>query len=278
MVTWPFSRPLLLIGESIPLLQHPLEPIQPCLERIHPRAITNPHEVMARAIKQIPSPAGIQIEKDARHHNHLLLQARLEEVQPVVDPFRQLLEIQPEVESTIGHIGQLEPHARQPLHHIIPLVAEMPLQAAHLIADLRRLEHRDRGFLERHIGPTVQVRAAGPEGFDEGLGPEDPRDAPSRQPETLRQPVDDEDVVLVDVLDVFCRADDNSSITNVARSRQRSWIRASSGLATILPVGLRGLLVKMTDVPRRISSEILSGLIWYWSSRLSGIGTAANPG
>lgn len=48
----------------------------------------------------------------------------------------------------------------------------------------------------------------------------------------------------------------------VARLRQMSWISASSGFATTLPVGLRGLEVRMTEVPRAISSAILSGWMW----------------
>lgn len=41
-----------------------------------------------------------------------------------------------------------------------------------------------------------------------------------------------------------------------------SWISASSGLATTRPVGFRGLEVRMTLVPRAISSAIFSGLMW----------------
>lgn len=62
----------------------------------------------------------------------------------------------------------------------------------------------------------------------------------------------------------------------VARPRQMSWISASSGLATTRPVGLRGLEVRMTEVPRAISSAILSGWMWYPSLSFSGTGMAAN--
>ena len=47
--------------------------------------------------------------------------------------------------------------------------------------------------------------------------------------------------------------------TYVALSLQMSCISASSGFVTTWPVGLRGLEVKMTEVPRAISSAILDG-------------------
>ena len=63
---------------------------------------------MARAIKEVASATRVQIEEDPWHHNHFLLQAGLEKVQPVVDAFGQLFEIEPEVECTVGTVSELE--------------------------------------------------------------------------------------------------------------------------------------------------------------------------
>ena len=56
--------------------------------------------------------------------------------------------------------------------------------------------------MEGHVGPAVEVAAAGAEGGDEFFGADDPADAPAGKAEALGQAVDEDDVVGVDVEDV----------------------------------------------------------------------------
>jgi hypothetical protein len=184
------------------LLYNPRNRIKTLLKHIHARAVTQPDKVMARAVEQVPTPAGVQIEENARHDNDLLLETRLEEIESVADALRHTAEIEPEVESRVGHVRELEAHFLQTANDIIALGAEMHLQSPHLVADARRREHLYGGFLEGHVAASVEVRAAGADGVDELLGTKDPRNTPSGKTETLREAVDDEHVVLVDIFDV----------------------------------------------------------------------------
>jgi hypothetical protein len=52
---------------------------------------------MARAVEQITTAGRVQVEEDTRHHNHLLLQTCLEEVEAVGNLIGKTLEIQPAV-------------------------------------------------------------------------------------------------------------------------------------------------------------------------------------
>lgn len=61
------------------------------------------------------------------------------------------------------------------------------------------MDHRD-----------LQVAAAGSDGFDKFLGAYDPGYAPTGEAEALGQAVDDKHIVLVDVVDVVCCADDSA--------------------------------------------------------------------
>jgi len=50
---------------------------------------------------------------------------------------------------------------------------------------------------------------------------------------------------------------------------------AWDSILTIWPVGFLGFDVRITEVPRAISSAILSGDMWYWSASPRGTGIAA---
>lgn len=94
------------------------------------------------------------------HTNHFLLQAPLHEVQPIIDLLGQTPQIQPDVESRIRHILDLEAHLLQPPEDIVALHLEVRLQRFHFVQHLRGLEHVNGGFLERHIGAAVEVGTA----------------------------------------------------------------------------------------------------------------------
>lgn len=158
--------------------------------------------MVARRVEQITSAGWVQIEEDTRHNDDLLLQTRLEEVQTVTDLAGETLEIQPQVESRVGNILDVEAHLAQTLNHVVTLGAEVGLQSLHLLADEAGLEHRHRGLLEGRVGATVQVGTARADGLDELLGAHDPSNTPAWQTEALGETVDNEDVVLVDVLHI----------------------------------------------------------------------------
>ena len=93
------------------LLNHPLNAIQPHLQRIHLWSITEAYKMMTRTIKQITSLARVQIEENPRHDNNALFETRLEEIQSIADRRRETLEIQPQVESTVWYGFDVESHS-----------------------------------------------------------------------------------------------------------------------------------------------------------------------
>lgn len=192
------------------LLNNPANSIHTLHQRLHPRSITQPHEMMARRIKQIPTLTRVQIEEDTRHNNDLLLQTSLEEVQPIIDRIRQIGKIQPEIKRRIRHEGELEADFLKTTDDVVALVAEMGLEGSHLVADAGRLEHLNGGFLEGHVAASVEVGAAGTDGVDEFFGAENPGDTPARETEALGEAVNDEDIVFVDVFDVVSGGDDGA--------------------------------------------------------------------
>ena len=167
---------------------------------------------MARRIKKIPPLARIEIKKDAWHHNNLLLQTSLEEVQAIVNALRQRLQVQPKIKRAVRDllILDVEPNLAQPPNNVVPLHLEMRLQSAHFLGHLVGFEHGDGGLLKRYVATAIEVRAARANGFDELSWADDPRHAPAGKAEALGQAVDDQHVILVDVDDVGCRADDRA--------------------------------------------------------------------
>jgi hypothetical protein len=165
---------------------------------------------MTWAVKQVPAPGGVQIEENTRDNNDFLLETRIEEVESIVDALGQAREIKPQVERRVGHVRELKADFLETSNDEIALGAEVHLQRAHLVADLGWGEHLHGGFLERHVAAAVDVGTAGSDGFDEFLGAEDPCYAPSGEAESLRETIENEYVVLVDVFDVVGRGDDSA--------------------------------------------------------------------
>lgn len=184
-----------------------LDAIQTLLQHIYSRAVRETHEVMARRVKQVTTTRGVQVEEDTRHHNDLLLQTGLEEVQAVRDGLGQTLEVQPQVEGRVRHVLDDEAHLAQTTDHQVALVAEVALQVHHLVLHEAGLQHGDGGFLEGVGGTSVEVRTTGADGGDVLLGTQNPCDTPSRQAEALGQTVNDEHIILIDILDVLSSGD-----------------------------------------------------------------------
>jgi hypothetical protein len=215
---------------------------------------------MARAIEQIPTPAGVQIEEDTRHNNDLLLKTCLEEVESVADALGHAAEVEPEVEGRVGHVRELEAHFLQTTDDVVALGAEMHLQSAHLVADTWGRQHFYGGFLEGHVATTIEVRTAGADRLDEFLGAEDPRYTPSGKAETLGQAVNDEHVVLVDVLDVVGGGDDGAVAVCCVVVSTVEFIHDQRGAVTADVLDLREFGIRhlspVSDMPK--SKEGLS--------------------
>jgi hypothetical protein len=160
---------------------------------------------MAGAVEQVPPLTRVQIEEDAGNDNDLLAQARLEEVQAVIDRIRQPAQIQPQVERGVGDeaLLDLEANLAQAADDEVALYLKVRLQRLHLVQHLGRVEHGDGGLLEGDVGAAIEVGAAGADGLDEFLGADYPGHTPARESEALGQAVDDEDVVVVHVDDVL---------------------------------------------------------------------------
>lgn len=182
---------------------NPLNTITARLQRLHPGTIREPHKVVTRRVKQITPPGGVQVEEDTRNHNDLLLQTGLEEVQAIANRAGQALKVQPQVEGRVGHLLDVEAHLAQTVDDVVALRPKVRLQRGHLGAHELRLKHRHGGLLEGRVGAAVQVGAAAADRLDELFGADDPGDAPAGKAEALGQAIDDEDVVLIDILDVF---------------------------------------------------------------------------
>jgi len=90
---------------------------------------------MARRIEQIPTTARVQVEENTGNNNDLLLETSLEEVESVVNTFRQVRQVEPEVEGRVGHVRELEADFLETANDEVALGAEVHLQSAHLVAD-----------------------------------------------------------------------------------------------------------------------------------------------
>ena len=66
-------------------LDHPLNPIETLLERLHFRTIAEPHEVVARTVEQVATLGGVQVKEYAWHDDGLLLKQGVEEGEAVAD-------------------------------------------------------------------------------------------------------------------------------------------------------------------------------------------------
>lgn len=181
-------------------LNHTLDTIKTHLQNVHLRTIAQTHKVMARAIEQVTALSRVQIKEDTGHDDDLLGQQGVEEVQAVGDVSLggergvQRGQVQPDVEGGLGHVLHAEANLMQTLQDVVALFAEVGLQRLHLGADEGGLQHRDGGFLEGHVGATVEVGARRAEGIDELFRSDDPGDTPARQTETLGQTINEEDV------------------------------------------------------------------------------------
>jgi len=135
------------------------------------------------------------VKENPWHDNYLLLQARLEEIQPIsYSDTLQMTQIQPDIERASWHVVAREAHRSEPTNDVVTLVQEMMLQGFHLGVDEGRLKHLDSGLLEGDVRAVVVIRAVASEGGDECFGPKEPADAPAGEAKAFREAVDDDDV------------------------------------------------------------------------------------
>jgi hypothetical protein len=150
--------------------------------------------LVARRVEQVSAFAGVQVKEDTGHNDDLLFQTSLEEVQTIVDAFRQRRQVQPQVEGAVRNEWDLEAHRSQSVNDIVSLLAEVMLQGTHLVLDLVGFEHGDSSLLEGNVGASVEVRSTRADSLDKLLGSDDPGNSPARKTETLCQTVNDQDV------------------------------------------------------------------------------------
>ena len=183
--------------------------------------------MVARGVEEVSTLGRIEIKEDARHHDDLLLEEQVEEAQSIQQRFirqRRLQgrEVEPDVERAVRDIlaAGTEPNLPEALEDVVPLHLEMSLQRNHLRVDFGRIQHANRGLLERHIGAAVEIASARSQRFDELLGADNPGYTPTGQTETFGQAIDEEDVVMVDIEDVARSGDGRAvavMIVSVAR-------------------------------------------------------------
>lgn len=77
------------------LLNNTFNTVQAHPQHIHLRSVRETDEMMARAVEEISTTRGVQVKEDTWHHNHLLLQTGLEEVETVGNGLGKTLEVQP---------------------------------------------------------------------------------------------------------------------------------------------------------------------------------------
>jgi hypothetical protein len=93
------------------------------------------------------------------------------------------------------------------------------LNSLHLLKNLIRLKHRNSSLLERYIGTTIQVRTTRPNSLNEFLRPNNPSDSPARKSEALGKTIDDQNIILINILNVFSGGDGSSvTVTGVVVS------------------------------------------------------------
>ena len=136
---------------------------------------------MARAVEQVTTTRGVQVEEDTGHNDDLLLETGLEEVEAVGDGLGETLEVEPQVEGAVGHVLDDKAHVAQALDNVVSLVllmglsssvllvrnlrvgwtyTEVALQSDHLLLYEAGLKHGNGRLLEGSVGTAVKVRTA----------------------------------------------------------------------------------------------------------------------
>jgi len=110
--------------QGVVLAQHALDAVDALAQRVPLGPVREPAVVVARRVEQVAAALRVEVEENARHHNHLFLETLIEEAQPVLDPLRKVAQIQPDVEGRVGDLPELEAHALQALDHVVALVAD----------------------------------------------------------------------------------------------------------------------------------------------------------
>ena len=113
-----------------------------------------------------------------------------------------MLEVQPHVERRLWRDRNLQPKPFEALQHVVALVLEVPLERNLFLVRVHRIKERDSRELQGMVRTAVKERAGLRERGDEVRGADDPADAEAGQAPVLREPVHDDDRVLVHVVDV----------------------------------------------------------------------------
>src|SRR5205823_3732794 len=125
-----------------------------------------------------------------------------EEGHAVVERRWQAREISPDVEGAVRSAIGTDAETVQPRKHPVALLAEDGLRGPRLLLHVLNAEERDGGPLQRLGTPAVEERAGARDGLDHRARPDRPGHAPARVAPVLGEPVEDDDRIAIDVLDV----------------------------------------------------------------------------
>src|SRR6185312_9830762 len=178
-----------------------LEPVEGALDDVHRWAERKPH-VVAKTRGARAALAGVHVEELARNRDDLLVEGRAEEARAVRDARRQRRDVAPDVKRTVRHSIDAHAEAFEPREHPVALLAKRRMDRERLLRDVLLAHERNRRALERLAPAAVEERAGARERLDDALRPERPRDAPARVTPVLREAVEDDDRIAIDVLDV----------------------------------------------------------------------------
>lgn len=144
-------------------LNNTLNTIKTHLQHIHLRPVAQTDKVVTWAVEEITTLRRVQVKEDTRNNNDLLTQQGVKEVQAIGDVSLrrqgrvERSQIKPDIESSTRDVLDTEADIVETSQDVVALLHEVALQRLHLGAHERGLQHRDRGFLERHVGAAVEV-------------------------------------------------------------------------------------------------------------------------
>jgi len=141
------------------------------------------------------------------HLHDLVLGALLKKDEAIIEGRWEAGNISPDVERGDGLVLDSDSHFRQFLQEKVALLFEKTLECPGVSTDEIEIHQRQNETLKRSIGATIQVRSGTTQHLHEGRRRHYPAAAEARAPPILREPINDEDRVLVDVLNVRCTRD-----------------------------------------------------------------------
>jgi len=106
-------------------------------------ATRQPDEVMAWRTEQIPAVCRIDVKKDAWDDNSFLFEKFFKERKAIINRFRKIFQVQPNVECCDRRYLDLQPHGLQALQDMITFHLEMLLEGNPFLLYMLRVQKWD---------------------------------------------------------------------------------------------------------------------------------------